>query len=156
MESVRHMCLARLEDAEARSCLPDDDKISADVTADVLLFVDQFHSETGALALSYVSPAAFNVNTLFTSSNPLLEAVHSLSQMERTKSPLRPPHRRGRKRGRARPDLPRQAPLDHGPRARAVIWLPLQFARMRRERETVIAVLPARFRTSSGGKQCEL
>ena len=33
--------------------------------------------------------------------------------------------------------------LDHGPRARAFIWPPLRLARMRCERGSVVAVLPA-------------
>ncbi len=34
-------------------------------------------------------------------------------------------------------------PLNHGLRARAVIWPPLRLARMRCERGSVVAVLPA-------------
>src|SRR5580692_3845275 len=34
----------------------------------------------------------------------------------------------------------------------AVIWPPLRSARMRRERESVVAVLPARFLTRRGGQ----
>ena len=44
-------------------------------------------------------------------------------------------------------------PLYHGPRARAVIWPPLRLARMRRERGSVVAVLPARSRDHDGRRR---
>ena len=43
--------------------------------------------------------------------------------------------------------------LDCGLRARAVIWPPLRFARMRCERGSVVAVLPAGFRELDNERQ---